>query len=103
MLKANNVNVRCLALLFLRTFVEAGQVYACLSGVFGDNKMVNVITVGEYAMRLLDEEQLNHGGFRLPRIPIKLQKEIRQRVEKLQKHREEIIQRERSRSRDRLP
>jgi len=38
-------------------------------------------------MRLFDEEQLNHGGFRLPRLPIKIQQEIQRRVNKIKEER----------------
>jgi len=54
MLKANNVNVRCLALLYLRTYASPEIVYGCLCNSFKDNKLISVVTVGEYAMRLFD-------------------------------------------------
>lgn len=74
MLRSNNVNIRCLGLLYLRLFGSFQDVYACLAGSFEETKLVSAaMTVGEYAMRLLDENQLNHGGLRLPRIPIKIQ------------------------------
>jgi hypothetical protein len=76
MLRNNNVNLRCLALLYLRTYADPVLVYGCLKPSFKDNKLLSTVTIGEYAMRLFDEEQLNHGGFRIPRLPIKIQREI---------------------------
>jgi len=99
MLKANNVNVRCLALLYLRTYADPSLVYGCLCNSFKDNKLLTTVTIGEYAMRLLDEEQLNHGGFRLPRLPIKFQKAIDRRIAKIKAERDQDFERERERSR----
>lgn len=38
------------------------------------------MTIGQYAMRLFDEAELNHGGFRLPRLPIKIQKGVQKKI-----------------------
>jgi hypothetical protein len=54
MLKANNVNVRCLILLYLRVYADPYLVYACINHSFKDNKLLSVMTIGEYAMRLFD-------------------------------------------------
>jgi len=74
MLRANNVNIRCLALLYLRAYADPTLVYGCICNSFKDNKLLSTITIGEYALRLFDDEQLNHGGFRIPRLPIRIQK-----------------------------
>lgn len=76
MLKSNNVNVRCLILLYLRVFTDPSMVYGCINHSFKENKLLSIMTIGEYAMRLFDETELNHGGFRIPRLPIKIQKGI---------------------------
>lgn len=77
-----------MALLYLRVFADPSILYGCLNGSFNDNKLLNVETIGEYAMRLLDEEKLDHGGFRLPRLPIKIQREITKRVLKIKEERQ---------------
>lgn len=89
MLRANNVNVRCLALLYIRVFADPTIVYACMHGSFKDNKLLSIETIGEYAMRLLDEDQLDHGGFRLPRLPLKIQKAITKKINEIKEEREQ--------------
>ena len=54
MLRANNVNIRCMALLYLRVYADPIIVYACLSNSFNDNKLLTTVTIGEYAIRLFD-------------------------------------------------
>lgn len=93
MLKANNVNVRSLILLYLRTFADPTIVYGCINHSFRDNKLLSVVTIGEYAMRLFDETQLNHGGFRIPRLPVKIQREIDRKVGELKEAREREFER----------
>ena len=39
-------------------------------------------------MRLLDEEKLDHGGFRLPRLPIKIQRAINKKINLIKEERE---------------
>ena len=88
MLKANNVNVRCLILLYLRVFADPSIAYGCINHSFKDNKLLSVVTIGEYAMRLFDETQLNHGGFRIPRLPVRIQREIDKKIGELKEARE---------------
>ena len=51
-------------------------------------------------MRLLDEELLDHKGFRLPRLPIKIQRAITKKIKLIKEEREKEFERERERSRD---
>jgi hypothetical protein len=46
MLKANNVNVRCLILLYLRVYADPYMVYGCINHSFKDNKLLSVMTIG---------------------------------------------------------
>jgi hypothetical protein len=101
MLRANNVNVRCLALLYLRVYADPAIVYGCMNGSFKDNKLLTTETIGEYAMRLLDEEKLDHGGFRLPRLPLKIQKAITKKINEIKAEREQEMDREREREDER--
>jgi len=93
MLRANNVNVRCLALLYIRAYADPSIVYACMNGSFKDNKLLTIETIGEYAMRLLDEEKLDHGGFRLPRLPLKIQRAITKKINAIKDDRAKEIER----------
>jgi hypothetical protein len=38
-------------------------------------------------MRLLDEEKLDHGGFRLPRLPLKIQRAITKNINAIKEER----------------
>ena len=42
MMRANNVNVRCLALLYLRVYADTNDIYAWMSHSFEDYKMISV-------------------------------------------------------------
>jgi len=46
MLRSNNVNIRCLILLYLRVHIEPIQVYAALNHSFKDNKLLSTVTIG---------------------------------------------------------
>jgi hypothetical protein len=54
MLMSNNVNVRALALFYVRICVDFEQIYGVLCTKFNDNKLINAeFTVGELAIRLI--------------------------------------------------
>lgn len=47
MMKSNNVNVRALALIYVRIAVDFEQIYSLLKAAFDDNKLINAyMTVG---------------------------------------------------------
>ncbi len=56
MLHGNNVNIRALALIYIRMALDYQQIYSFLKGSFGDNKLINALsTVGELALKLLTQ------------------------------------------------
>lgn len=77
MAKSNNVNVRALALVYVRLAIDFEQMYPFIKVSFGDNKLINaMMTVGELAYKLVSEEGMDVGGIRMPRIPTRIQKAI---------------------------
>lgn len=44
-------------------------------------------------MRLLDEEKLDHGGFRLPRLPVKIQRAITKKITAIKEERTKELER----------
>jgi hypothetical protein len=56
MLRDNNVNIRALALIYIRIALDYEQMYAFMKTSLKDNKLINaLLTVGELALRLLTE------------------------------------------------
>lgn len=81
MLRHNNVNARAMALLYLRLYANFEDIYGWLSSKFGDDDLINAeMTVGEFARRLLDEDRLNYEGLRLPRLPVRIQRWVKEKL-----------------------
>lgn len=77
MTQSNNVNVRALALIYIRLALDYEQIYSFLKLSLGDNRLINAyLTVGELAERLLTEEGMDQGGIRMPRVPTRVQRAI---------------------------
>lgn len=83
MLRSKNVNIKAMALLYLRMYCHPEDLYGWLKSKLDDDDLINAdMTVGEYARRLLDVDRLNYEGIRLQRLPIRVQKAIDARLGK---------------------
>lgn len=83
MLRSNNVNVKALAMLYIRMFVAFEDIFAWLEPKFADYDLINAeMTISEFAHRLLDDERTNYDGLRFPRIPVKIQRAINSHIGK---------------------
>lgn len=77
MLRGKNVNIKALALLYLRMYCHPEDLFGWVGGKLEDDDLINAeMTVGEFVRRLLDEDRLNYEGIRLPRLPVRVQKGI---------------------------
>ena len=81
MLRNNNINVKALAVLYIRVFSHHEDVFAWLLPKLSDNDLINAeLTISEFTHRLFEEDNLNYEGIRLQRIPAKIQKAINQKI-----------------------
>ena len=61
MLRNNNINVKALAILYIRVFSHHDDVFGWLNSKLTDDDLINAdLTISEFAHRLLDEERLNY-------------------------------------------
>lgn len=86
MLRHKNVNVVVLALLYIRMFVNPEDIFGWYFPKLENHNLINAeMTVSEFTIRLLDSENLNYDGLRLPRIPIKIQNAMNEKLKVSQK------------------